>query len=641
MLNQRQFEILLEYCNHPGEYYSGRWFADHLNVSLRTIQGDMKEIRKEIEGESCLELVAKTSKGSTLIIHEADEFSAYVNTLYQEMTTVSLSYPTNRISGILLKLLMAQRAVSFSDIEDEYYISRSTLMNDLKRAEEILEKYQLVLLKGGNRIMLDGKEINKRRCIREQELVMGHIKNRQGMMFADERQIARIKNTLTEVFVKQKYHIMDTDFNNVVLFLNLMLWRIGDGFFIESGEIEDGKVPEKDRALAEEVCDKLGHRFFLQIAEAEIRYLAAYFHGIGSSRQEYAISPETDAFIMDMLEAIRQKFGFDFSDNLNLRITLALHTMSLCTRIQYDMQVKNEMYDYIRESFPLGYEIGSFYGYQLAKKYGKRVTEDEAALLAVHFYSSLMEDARKKELLKVLIFTSLKNSMSILLKQTLLRWFPAQISKIDFARVDEFSEEWLDSYDIFLTTEKGIMYEQNLAMYIQPFPEQNDYFNIRLNIDGFRSASDVRDLFDRDRFRAVKSTTKEDALHKLCEMSGRCFDLEDLEQAVFEREKIGSTFFTKGIAMAHPASPVSSDTFISVVVSDKPVVWDEDGNEVNLILLVQIGKSNPQAFKLWEYMAGIFADKTLVGHLLMKPEYDVFSSLIMAALKASLRGEVL
>lgn len=637
MLSQRQIEILLEYCNHAGEYYTASWFAQELGVSLRTVQGDMRAIRDELENESSMELVSKTSKGSTIVVKDKDEFAAYVNTLYQEMTTVSLNYPTSRISKILLMLLNAHRAVRFSDIEEKYFISRSTLLNHLKKVEEILEEYQLELLRSSNRVMIDGSEINKRRCLNKQNLYLAHEKNDQGVMYIDERQIAKIKNIVTEVFVDHKYRIMDTDFNNLVLFLNIMIWRMGDGFYIQSNEMDEIESSGPDYELAKDVFERIGHRFFIRITESEIKYFTVYLRGIRNNSDEGTIPPEMDEFILESLIQIRDNFGYDFTNNLNLRITLALHTLSLVVRVQYDMQMKNEMLNYIRESFPLGYEIGAFFGYQLTKRYGKKVSEDEVALLAVHFYSSLMEENRNQEKARVLVFTPMKNSMSILLKQTLLRWFPEYISKVDFADENEFDLDQLDDYDIFLTTEKGEMYENNLAMYINPFPEQKDYFNIKLNIDGFKNMDDVIEIFRPELFRSVRQTSKEDALEFLCDASEEYYGIEELKEQVWKREEIGSTFFTKHIAMAHPVNSVSSDTFISVLLSKKAVTWDLDGNEANLIMLMHIGKNNPQAFQLWEYMAKIFADKTLVDKLLAKPDYENFIALITDALKTGMK----
>ena len=156
MLNQRQIEILMEFCNHSEEFLNASYFAEKLGVSLRTIQGDMKVIRQELEDETCASLVSKASKGTCIEVTDYDEFSAFVNSLYQQYTTVSLNYPTSRISKILLLLLSRHRAVSISEMEEKYFVSRSTLLNDLKKVEEVLDQYNLELLRGNNKVMIDG-----------------------------------------------------------------------------------------------------------------------------------------------------------------------------------------------------------------------------------------------------------------------------------------------------------------------------------------------------------------------------------------------------------------------------------------------------------------------------------------------------
>ena len=158
--------------------------------------------------------------------------------MYQQYTTGSLNYPTSRVTNILLLLLNRHRAISISEMEDKFYVSRSTILNDLKKVEEILKQFSLELLRGSNKVMIDGTEINKRRCLADQDLYLAHVKNEQGMLYIDERQLAKIKNILTEIFVEHKYHIMDTDFSNTILFLNIMICRMEDGFYIQPGELD-------------------------------------------------------------------------------------------------------------------------------------------------------------------------------------------------------------------------------------------------------------------------------------------------------------------------------------------------------------------------------------------------------------------
>ena len=638
MFNQRQIEILLEFCNHSDEFLTASHFAKKLDVSLRTVQGDMKVIRKELADETCAELVSKASKGSCIQVKNYDEFSAFVNSLYQQYTTVSLNYPTSRISKILLLLLNRHRAVSVMELEDKFYISRSTLQNDLKKVEEILEKFQLELLKSNNKVMIDGYEINKRRCLAEQDLYLAHIKNEQGMVYIDERQLAKIKNILTDIFVNYKYHIMDTDFNNAILFLNIMICRMGEGFYIQPGELDISEQLGNEYEIAKAVFGKISRRFFIKVPDEEIRYFSLYLKGQGNNRDSDTITQEMDNFISEAFEEIRRNFGVDFTDNINLRITLALHCMSLSIRIKYDMQVKNDMLNYIRETFPLGYDIGAYFAFLLHQQYGKRVSEDEVALLAVHFYSSLLELNSRQGNKRILVISALKNSMTLLMKQTLLKWFSEYVSVIDFVNPMDVTEDMLDEYDIFLTTEKEEFFEKGLAMYVDTFPNQHDYMNIKLNIDGFRDIEDVADIFHPELFSSVKSSNKEEVLSMLCEKSTAYFQVENLHLQVLQREEIGSTFFSKQIAVPHPMYAVSSDTFVAVCVSKEPIICDEEKNEVHLVMLMHIGKNNPQAFQLWDYFSKMFADKSLVERLVEDPSYPNFIRLVKGALETGINS---
>lgn len=640
MLNQRQIEILLEFCNHSDEFLTASYFADKLGVSLRTIQGDMKVIRKELEDETCANLISKASKGSCIQVEDHDEFSAFVNSLYQQYTTVSLNYPTSRVSQILLLLLSRHRAVSVSRMEDKFYVSRSTLLNDLKKVEEIMEQFSLELLRSSNKVMIDGTEINKRRCLADQDLYLAHVKNEQGMLYIDERQLAKIKNILTEIFVEHKYHIMDTDFSNTILFLNIMICRMEDGFYIQPGELDITEELGEEYEISKDVFEKIGRRFFIKVSDEEVRYFAVYLRGQGNNRDSDTITPEMDEFISGALEAIKSNFGVDFTNNINLRITLALHCMSLSIRIKYDMQMKNDMLEYIRETFPLGYDISVYFASLLYQKYGKKVSEDEMALLAVHFYSSLLEINNRSGKTKILVISSMKKSMTLLLKQTLLRWFSEYISAVDFVNPMDVTEEMLDEYGVFLTTEKEEFFEKGLAMYIDTFPNQHDYMNIKLNIDGFKDMEDVVAMFYPELFCVADSSSKSEVIKTLCSLAAEHFQTEDLLTQVLQREEIGSTFFSKNIAVPHPMYAASSDTFVAVYVSKKPILWDSEKNEVNLIMLMHVGKNNNQAFQLWNYFSKIFADKSLVDKLIENPSYEHFISLVKEALEMGINNDI-
>lgn len=634
MLSKRSIEILMEMCNHPDEFLTGTYLAEKFDVSLRTIQGDMREIKDELKEETCARIISKTSKGSCLEIVNYDEFSMLIHSLYQQYTTDSLNYSVSRTNKILLWLLGRHRAVSFYDLEEQFFVSTSTLQNDLKKIEEVLDRYDLELLRSKNKVVIDGLETAKRRCLAEQNLYLPHMKNERDILYIDERQLAKIKDILTEVFVKYKYYVMDEDFNNIILFLNILLHRVRDGFTIQPNDLDISEAAGgSEYQIAGAALKKLGQCFTLNMSEQEAACFAIYLKGKGNNEDSDAISSEVNQFILEALTLIRDNFGIDLTGNVNLRIALALHCMSLSARIKYDMQIKNDLVEYIRESFPMGYDLGAYFGHLLSQKYGKRVTEDEIGLLAVHFYSILLEDRRPSDRKKILVVSTLKKSMTILLKQILLKWFSDEVSCVDFVNPMDLKENMLDEYEIFLTTEKGQFYEMGLAMYIDPFPNKKDYLNIKLNLDGFKNMESITALFRPELFYVVPSAEKETILKTICEGGAKYCGQDTLYGQVLERENIGSTFFSKGIAVPHPMYAVSSDTFMVVFLSEKPVVWDEDHNMVNLIVLLHVGKNNPQAFQIWNYFSKIFADKTLIKRLLKNPAYDRFIELIKEVLE--------
>ena len=563
-----------------------------------------------------------------------------INTLYQEYSSTILNYSGGRISTLLLVLLNKHRAISLYELEEQLHISSSTLQNDLKKVEEIIRKYDLEVFRSKNRVMIDGPEPGKRRCLFEENLYLRHMKDEEGHLYIDERRITQIRDVLTEVFVKYKYYVMDTDFNNIIFFTNIMLRRIEMGFTV-SEEDDDLKLVKDtvEYEIATKIIKKLGRIFLVDPSEQEAMYFSVFIKGKANKQEGDSISAETEKVVEETIEAIRDKFGIDLTSKLNLKIALTLHCMSLEARVKYNMQIKNDMLEYIRESFPIGYDLGSYMGHLLSQKYGKRIIDDEVALLAIHFYSYVLEDRQQQGKKKVLVISTLKKSMTILLRQTLLKWFVNEVSVVDIVNPMDLTDDMLDKYDLFLTTEQSQFYEMGLAMYVNAFPQEKDYLNIKLNLDGFKDIDSVTSMFSKELFFVAPSAKKEDVIKKICECGAKYCEQENLYQEVMEREGIGSTFFTKDIAVPHPMQAVSSDTFLVVYLSEKPIVWDEDGNQIHLAVLVHVGKNNAQAFQIWDYFAKIFADKQLIKQLLKKPDYENFIECIKKSLESNIQAE--
>lgn len=628
MLNLRQLEILLELCENPGQYVTASSFAKKQQVSLRTVQNDIKQIKNELTHTDCMEFQTVARKGCRIVVTDLETFPSRKDYYYKQFSSSSI-YQNGRINQILQLLLYQHRAQSLYDIENEIYVSHSTLLNDFKRVSEILEEYNLELLRSSNKVMIDGSEVNKRLCILEQNLVVPSPAT-DFTAGSGNSMMNQIKNILVETFVAFKHPVTEAALNNTIVQLHVAVHRMQAWFFITPNDMCINENLEPERQIAQAVFARISEVFHIRVPDAEVDYFALYMKGQGCSGDPEIISDEVDNLVLSALREIHETHGVDLTGNLNLRIALALHITPLIVRIKYDMQLKNHLVDYIRQTFPQGFDLGIYFAAYLQKIFHKRVSDEEIAFIAIHLYSALAQKRKEEGTKRILVISSMRQSENILLQQTLLNWLSSDIAELTFVTPSEMTEQHLDNYDLFLTTEKEKYYDIGLAFYINPFPNAQDYLNLKLAMDGFKSIDDIASIFYKELFCIGRGSDRQEILCHLCRKATDLFGIHDgdLENAVLQREALGSTFFGNGIAAPHPISAVSSESFVAVAALPQAMEWDEDKNMVNLVLLVCIGKNNTKAFHLWNYLSTVFGNRHFVDRLMTQPSYDTFIRLL-------------
>lgn len=632
MLSRRQIEILLELCESPNNYITATTFAQKQQVSLRTIQNDIRAIKEELQDTPGLEFYSVSSKGSRVLVTEERQFSQFKEELYNQFGNVSMNCQNERIDKLLMMLLQQHRSESYYDIESKIFVSHSTLLKDLKQVDEILQKYNLELLRGASKLVVEGSEINKRQCISEENLL---LTNCFSILSGsdDSNPMIKIKDILVESFVAFRHSVSEVELNNMIILLYVAVKRIEDWFYIAPTEVNITQELHPETELAQEIFQKISDEFHLRIPEPEINYFALYLRGRANSDSTAVISEELDELVLDGLREIRKTFNIDLTNDMNFRIALALHCAPLIVRVKYDMQLKNHLVNYIRRTYPQGFDMATYFASFLQKRFHKKINDEEIAFIAIHMYKALTDLENGTGTKRILVISSLRRSENTLIRQSLYQWFHDQIAELTFVSPSEMNESYLDKYDTFLTTEKGRFYDMGLAFYINAFPDQHDYLNIKLAMDGFKSIDDILQIFHKDLFTVLEGEqTRDQVLELLCKKAEKDFNLAGFHEAVIERESLGSTFFGNGIAAPHPIQAVSSYTFIAIAVSPQPMEWDEDGNKVNLTMLVSVGKNNSKAFQIWNYLSKIFAHRDFLGRLLQNPSYENFLNLLKSAI---------
>lgn len=605
-------------------FLTSQQIADEQNVSIRTVQTELNIIREGIAHFKTIKLESVPSKGTRLIVAETDDdelkdFKKLIQMNHQEALLGPHSYE-NRVRIIIYTLLNRRDYISHVALSQSLFVSEATLFNDLKKVEVYLEEYDLSLIRKRNYgLRIQGTEMNKRKC----QVNLGNFDFlNQNYGVSNIQEIERI---LLNVLLEYKYSISETVFKNLLIHIDVTIKRVKQGYFAE----DKFELPEEfhqEIKISKAIFDKLGKQLNFTVNEAEINNLAIYIKGKGDIDKDYYISTDIEKFIDSSLDIIKEKFNIDFTQDIDFKIALGMHISPLMIRIKYDIQIQNHLLNYIKQEFTLAFDIAVYMGMLIGERLNAQVEEGELAYLAIYFNQYIYDIKNVMGNKKILIISNMKRSESILLRQRFVTWFPNEIETLEIVNYNELSNIDIEDIDVIFATEQTDIADQCGAILISRFPSEKEYSTIKIAIDGFKNREEILNLFSSNRFYYGKLNTREEVFDKLKKLSmDKVGDVADeLMEAVWLRERLGSSFFGNKTAFPHPIRPFPVETFVTVILLEKPIQWDKDSGPVQLIIMVVIEKNNVKAFQLWNYLSKLVHNSFFIDNIIEKPTFDNF-----------------
>lgn len=633
MLTKRQSSIFLELCEKVGEYYKANYFSDRFNVSLRTIQNDIKAIKDDtVSYSDIFEIESRVPFGTRIRVLDKERFTQYSNDIRIQSDEYNTNYRDDRIYKILNFLLGQRKSISLTKCADYIYVSKSTLTSDLKELEKLLSKYTLRLIQSKGYIWIDGLERDKRICLMDNT----YMQMIPSKLISDTESVhvEFIRKTLMKELLEKQYPISDVEFQNIIIWLNVAIKRITNFFYLNDEDINSDEAYSTEIKIAANIFERMETKYLIRVPQTEINFLAMYINNHSNFSNTDYISEDLNTFIFQALEKIHESYPTDFTHDVNLRISLALHCVPLISRARNNVQIKNEMLDYIKQSFPYAFDIATYFSYLLSDRYRCKIKESETAFLAIYFNKSINEFSVLKGNKRLCIITNLKRAEYFLLEQFLYDKFQKYIVSITFVSGNELEDLDLDAYDLFFSTEDNRATESGLATKIAFFPDSNELEKIKVRIEGFKNVEDIMKLFDPDLF-FVKDFTKKEEIQKcLVDAASDSYKLHNLSEEIELREEFGSTYFGNGIAILHPMHLLTDASFIGEIILKKPALWDNEGNHVNLIFLVCIQKNNLEAFRAWDYLSPLLFNNQFKQEILSVKDYNDFKRVCEENLKS-------
>lgn len=631
MLTERQFQLFMHYVNNQEDFVIANDLASLFEVSLRTIQNEIKLLRKFCKQYTSFKFSTRSNKGAKLEILDKQQFNYDLDSIKKEALT---SYPTdNRLNSLLLFLLDRSTPVTKFELMDHFFISETTLYHSINKVKKELKNYDLSLeYKTNIGYLVVGTELDKRKCIKKID-----FNGTQSKYLYTTESTARIYTVVTDTFIKYRYHLNEQTLQNITTHIARSLRRIEKFQYITT-DLENNLESTTEFNIAKDILSCLispseqKKPHFLN----ETVLLTQIILGKLEYTEDSVLQKEINEFINHAFESIHKQFFINLDSLDDFKLLLALHLTPLFFRIKSGTQFVNWMSVEIRQSFPQAFDIAIYFSMLIEERFNLIVSQDEVSYLALYFNYALENFPSSTQGKKILIISPLRKSETILLRHKILSWFPKQIESITFVFPDQIDVD-LDNYDAIFSTEEELDKYHGSVSSVSLFPTEKDFKKINLAINGYTDMQTILDKFTPSCFYTGNASTKEEVLNIISANSIRQYKLDDnFLEIIKDRENITSSYFGNGVAIPHPLTPVTDETFVSIAILDEAIPWDNN-HKVRFVMLVSIAKNNPKEFQFWYYLSSFIRNEEMLKKILAKPSFDFFLESMSTTLEKEFR----
>ncbi|AGB18565.1 BglG family transcription antiterminator [Thermoanaerobacterium thermosaccharolyticum] len=473
-LTKRQIEfikLLLEETN----YKTIKSFADLLNASNKTIQKDLRVIEKYLNK---FNIILDRKRGTGIMIVNAKNAKwLLLNDLErQERRHENISIKERRIEIIKNLLISSHMSTSIQKLSDMYYVSKTSIVNDLNYIEKWISQFNLKLEKNKKGTRIVGTENDIRRAI---ESLLIEYSKEVDKDWTIEELTARIDastlNALLEIFEKdkiiyvnellvkleKKYNCLLNDpyYINILTHILISLTRGLEGKQIEVdvAKRSDNMKYEKAYEEAKNIVNQINKDFQTQLGESEIYYLYQYFisSGLVKNMSENAnevlneLNQRANIFAKKVTSFMEKIMNINILNDEIVMEGLLMHIRPMLNRLDYDIQISNPVIGDIIEEYPdilnmcKAAVLMATYDLKL-----KMIPMDEIGYLALYYQLALERSIVKR---RILVVCQSGYGTSQLLSARIRRAFP-DWEIVDILSVSMLKERNMDDIDFIVST---------------------------------------------------------------------------------------------------------------------------------------------------------------------------------------------
>lgn len=420
--------------------------SEELGLSRRSVLRELPSVEKWLT-HAGFELIRKP--GSGLILNVSAERRQELLDMLGKTDAAHVAQSREQRQKLLHReLLAAKEPIKAQYFTERLGISEGTLASDLDEVADVLERYQLRLVRRpGLGIFIEGEEYARRQAIaavvceqiNEQQLLTMLRGNEQGalpvfsrMMGGIDDDIAEQVHQVLERFGEEEgIRFSDSGFIGLFVHICLALQRLRLGEQIQMEEERLGLLHTlREFSAAQRMAQRLSEDLKMDIPPSEIGFIAVHLSGAriwpaGPRDLTESSALDIRQTVIALVENVGAELQTDFRGDDVLINDLCSHIQPAIGRLRASIPLENPQLDSIMTDYPEIYSACEKGARTLCRTLSMRMIEPgEIGFLAMHFGAAL--ERRRNQLRRVAVVIVCPSGIgtSRLLAAGLQREFP-------------------------------------------------------------------------------------------------------------------------------------------------------------------------------------------------------------------------
>ena len=567
--------LVLKALSQAESYLSLNYFIDRLQVSKRTVQGELAFIKRAGKRHG-FALNNTYGKGYSLEVKSKEALEDYLKVLASEETVLNDEQLVISIISVLLS--SHHQFVTANQLAQVTGVSSGSLYTKMDTVDNFVESFHLKLeRKSHYGVRLLGTSRAKRQLMLELYLKgdnrLKHLVDERAGNFDEYERIAE------DCIREHRLRIGFYEFQVLMAWLKTMVLHETTRFPVQT-PYRLGHVSHMSHCVMSQVFDEVITSFQISATpELQMEFEDLVKHAIQNDSPVKAAVDKVylQSKISDFFNATDLMNHTTYSQDDTFIAGLVTHLSFLLERISEKITYKNPLLLELCIRYPMIFDLVLKFARFLENVFNIHVSNDELGFIAIHFlnHEAIEHNNRIKKYERIAVICTTGGGVSNLIRTQIIGIFPqATVKAISF-----WEKECLISFkpDLIFSVVPLKSEPKVPTLYIKTLLTKQDIENIKqvLCISGApdNSPTEIKvpkqflNLIKAPLFHVTQTTSYNQLIQTMAqEMMDQGYGDSNFKQNVVKREAYMSTIYNNGIAMPHPLEMKGNQSAIAVAV---------------------------------------------------------------------------